>query len=89
MTIKLIAPKIVNRNQTRLLQIHRKSNLFFLLIFISFVVGDTFFPTLNKLQKSCSIDMRNPMQATNVISKKMNRKRQGFHVVRHIRAEEI
>ena len=85
----MIAPKIVHRNQTRLLQIHRKSNLFFLLIFISFVVDDTVFRTLNKLQKSCSIDMRNPMQATNVISKKMNRKSQGFHVVRHIRAEEI
>ena len=53
------------------------------------MVDGRFFPTLNKLQKSCSIDMRNPMQATNVISKKMNRKRQGFHVVRHIRAEEI
>jgi hypothetical protein len=53
------------------------------------VFDERFFATLNKLQKSCSIDMRNPMQATNVISKKMNRKRQGFHVVRHIRAEEI
>ena len=33
--------------------------------------------------------MRNPMQATNVILKEMNRKSQGFHVVRPIRAEEI
>ena len=74
MTIKLIAPKIVNRNQIRLLQIHRKSHLFILLIFISFVVNDRFFPTMNKLQKSCSIAMRNPMQATNVIVKEMNRK---------------
>ena len=85
----MIAPKTVNRNQTRLLQIHRKSDIFFILIFMSFVVDDRFFQTLDKLQKSCSIDTRNPMQATNVISKKISRKRQGFHVVRHIRTEEI
>jgi len=39
------------------------------------VVDNRFFQTLNKLQKSCSIDMRNPMQATNVILKEKNRKR--------------